>query len=290
MNTRPGPFVIWMSLPLAALFSATSAAGVFWPPTYAQEKIKWAVQGIAGDAVSLFVIVPVLLVSAILAYRGSIAARLVWLGTLLCILYSSIFYTLAVHFNQLFFIYCGVLGFSFYGIVGSLSSLPAKEIAARYGPRAPVKAAAIVLMVFALLTAVQWLQQIVPALVSGKPPQEVVETGLFTHPAAVLDLSTFLPAMFICAVMLLRRKSIAFILAPALMSAMLLMTLSIEGMAIGMYVRGMSPRNFLVSFSVGAAVLFSVLSFLLVRFFRSGAHTAEIQPVRKQAAISGHRA
>lgn len=291
METRTGRLVLWMSLPLAALFAVTAAAGVFWPPTYAQEKIKWAVQGMAGDVVNLFVIVPVLLVSAILAYRGSIAARLIWLGALLCILYSSIFYALAVHFNQLFFVYCGVLGFSFYGIVGSLSSLPVNEIAARYGPRAPVKTTAIVLMLFALLTAVQWLQQIIPALRSGTPPQEVVETGLFTHPAAVLDLSTFLPAWFICGILLLRRKTVAFTLAPALMSAMLLMTLSIEGMAVGMYVKGMSPRNSLVVFSVGAAVLFAVLSFLLIRSFRSGNEKTNSSQFRDQPdVISAARA
>ena len=110
MNKRLDRFVIWMSVPLAALFATTALAGVFWPPTYAQEKIKWALQGMAGDAVNLFVIVPVLLVTAILAYRGSIPAKLIWLGTLLCILYSSIFYALAVHFNKLFFVYCGVVG------------------------------------------------------------------------------------------------------------------------------------------------------------------------------------
>ena len=100
----------------------------------------------AGDAVNLFVIVPVLLVTAILAYRGSLPAKLIWLGTLLCILYSSIFYALAVHFNQLFFVYCGVLGFSFYAIAGSLSSVPLDEIADKYGPRAPVKTTAVFLL------------------------------------------------------------------------------------------------------------------------------------------------
>ena len=52
MGKRPDRFVIWMSVPLAALFATTALAGVFWPPTYAQEKIKWALQGMAGDAVN----------------------------------------------------------------------------------------------------------------------------------------------------------------------------------------------------------------------------------------------
>lgn len=269
MGKRRDRFVLWMSVPLAALFAATALAGLFWPPTYAQEKFKWAVQGMAGDAVNLLVIVPVLLASAIATYRGSIRARLIWLGTMLCILYSSIFYTLAVHFNQLFFIYCGLLGFSVYGILGSLSSIPLQEIADRYSPRAPVKTTAVLLLLFALLTASQWLQQTVPPLLAAKAPQEVVETGLFTHPAAVLDLATLLPAVVICAVMLLRRKAMAFVLAPALIAFMLLMTLSIEGMGIGMYLTGFTPRRALVSFSAGAAVMCVILTSLLIRFLNA---------------------
>jgi len=276
MGKRRDGFVMWMSVPLAALFATTAVAGVFWPPTYAQEKLKWALQGMAGDAVNLFVIVPALLVSAILAYRGSIPGKLIWLGTLLCILYSSIFYALAVHFNQLFFVYCGVLGLSFYAIAGSLSSVPLDEIAARYGPRAPLKTTAVVLLLFALLTAAQWMGQIVPALRSGTPPQEVVETGLFTHPAAVLDLSTFLPALVICAVMLLRRKPIGFVLAPALMSAMVLMSFGIEAMAVEMCIKGFSSRSSVISFSSGLAAVCAVLCFLLVGFLRVRRNTAAL--------------
>jgi len=43
--------------------------------------------------------------------------------------------------------------------------------------------------------------------------------------------------------MLLRRKAMAFVLAPALIAFMLLMTLSIEGMGIGMYLTGFTPRS-----------------------------------------------
>ncbi len=104
----------------------------------------------------------------------------------------------------------------------------------------------------------------------GKGTTEVVETGLFTHPAAVLDLATLLPAVVICAVMLLRRKAIAFVLAPALIAFMLLMTLSIEGMGIGMYLTGFTPRRALVSFSAGAAVMCVILTSLLIRFLYPG--------------------
>jgi hypothetical protein len=154
--------------------------------------------------------------------------------------------------------------------------VPLDEIAARYGPRAPLKTTAVVLLLFALLTAAQWMGQIVPALRSGTPPQEVVETGLFTHPAAVLDLSTFLPALVICAVMLLRRKPIGFVLAPALMSAMVLMSFGIEAMAVEMCIKGFSSRSSVISFSSGLAAVCAVLCFLLVGFLRVRRNTAAL--------------
>ena len=77
-----------------------------------------------GDAVNLVVIVPVLLIGAALAQRGSVSARLIWMGTLVFLLYNFVVYAMAVHFNALFLAYCGILGGSFYALVWSLASLP----------------------------------------------------------------------------------------------------------------------------------------------------------------------
>jgi len=79
-------FTLWTSFPLAVLVAVTAYGGLFWPLTYAQEKPLWAAEGVGGDAVNVVVIVPVLLVSALLAHRGSVSAQLVWMGTLVFLL------------------------------------------------------------------------------------------------------------------------------------------------------------------------------------------------------------
>ncbi len=77
MNTgESGRFILWMSLPLTVLVAIAACAGLFWAPTYAQEKPLWAAMGMGGDAVNLLVIVPVLLASALLARKGSVPACL----------------------------------------------------------------------------------------------------------------------------------------------------------------------------------------------------------------------
>ena len=183
-----------------------------------------------GDVVNLAVIVPVLLLSAGLAQRGSIAARLVWMGTLVFLLENFAVYAVAVHFNALFLAYCGILGGSFYALVGSLPSLSPAEVAGADGPRAPVKTTAAILCLIGLVFAALWLREIIPALISGRMPKSIVNAGLITNPIQVLDLSFVLPGLIVTAIQLLRRRAVAFVLAPVLMVFCILMTVAIAGM------------------------------------------------------------
>jgi hypothetical protein len=257
-------FTLWISFLLSVLVAVTAVAGLFWPATYAQEKPLWAAEGAGGDAVNLFVIVPVLIVSAVLAHRGSLSARLIWMGTLVCILYNAVIYAFAVHFNSLFLIYCAVLGLSFYALAGSVPSLSPSEVAAAYAQRAPVRTTAVVLLLIAFVFGAQWLRELIPPLLSGHTPQSIIETGLMTNPVYVLDLSVVLPGFVITAIMLLRRKPEAFILAPVLMVFVILMTVAIAGMSVAMVLKGYATSYMMAVFFLASAGGCTVL---LIRFF-----------------------
>ena len=218
-----------------------------------------------GDAVNLAVIVPVLLLTAGLTQRGSICARLVWMGTLVFLLYNFVIYAMAVHFNALFLAYCGILGGSFYALVGSLPSLSPADVAGAYSPRAPVKSMAAVLCLIALIFAALWLGEIIPALISGRTPKSLADAGLITNPVHILDLSFVLPGLIVTAIQLLRRRAVAFVLAPVLMVFCVLMTVAIAGM-MGAMVRG----NFAADYTMAAFFLASAAgcTALLMRYFR----------------------
>ena len=266
MKTRATNFpALWVSLPLAILVAITAGAGLWWPPAYARESALWAAQGMGGDAVNLAVIVPVLLLTAGLTQRGSICARLVWMGTLVFLLYNFVIYAMAVHFNALFLAYCGILGGSFYALVGSLPSLSPADVAGAYSPRAPVKSMAAVLCLIALIFAALWLGEIIPALISGRTPKSLADAGLITNPVHILDLSFVLPGLIVTAIQLLRRRAVAFVLAPVLMVFCVLMTVAIAGM-MGAMVRG----NFAADYTMAAFFLASAAgcTALLMRYFR----------------------
>jgi hypothetical protein len=268
MRTKAAGFpALWVSLPLAALVAIAACAGLWWPPTYARESALWAAEGMGGDAVNLAVVVPVLLVSAGLAQRGSVSARLVWMGALVFLLYNFCVYAVAVHFNALFLVYCGILGGSFYALAGSFSSLPLADVAGAYGRRAPVKTMAAVLGLIGLVFAVLWLSEIIPALISGRTPKSITDAGLITNPIHVLDLSFLLPGLIVTAIQLLRRRAAAFVLAPVLMVFSILMTVAIAGMMVAM-----SIGDFAADYTMAAFFLASAAgcTALLVRYLPKG--------------------
>ena len=192
-NTEPGRWALWLSFPLATLLAVASLGGLFLPFTYKEETPIHAAQYVGNDVGNLAVIVPALLIAAILARRGSVAARLVWIGTLIYLLYDFLGYALAAHFNSMFLAYCGVLGLSFYALAGNLTALPTGRSpplrSAHSGEDHRYRAPA------------DGRGHRVPLAVGnrscsgcGPVPQAVHDFGLLTEAVAVLDLAFGAPA------------------------------------------------------------------------------------------------
>ena len=136
-NSETGRWTLWLSFPLAVLLAVASLGGMFLRSTYAAETRMQAALSIGNDWGNLVVIVPLLVIAAILALRGSVAARLVWTGTLAYLVYDFLNYAFEIHFNSMFLAYCGVLGLSFYALAGTFAALPVAEVARRTVPALP---------------------------------------------------------------------------------------------------------------------------------------------------------
>jgi len=89
-NSEPGRWALGLSFPLAAILAVASLGGLLRSSTYAAETMMQAALSIGNDLGNLVVIVPVLTIAAILALRGSLAARLVRMGALAHALFSGI--------------------------------------------------------------------------------------------------------------------------------------------------------------------------------------------------------
>jgi hypothetical protein len=266
-NVPPRSVLIW-SAAISLLVVLTSVAGLTDPRVYAQETENWATQAKGQDLGNLLAVV-VLGAAAVRYRRGSPRAGLVWLGTLLYLIYAFIVYAVAVHLNYLFLFYVAVLGLSAWGVLFHVSHV--RRAATGYPRGRPRTWAASVLIATGLLFTALWLSELVPALLTGSVPASLSEAGLPVNPIHVIDLSVVLPGFVVSGVAALQdREHGLFWLAPWLVFATLMGSSIIAAMLLMTAggATGTMPATVMVSLVV-AACLLAALSYLKAPATRS---------------------
>jgi hypothetical protein len=216
---EPPPFRpsgwLWLSIAAAVLAAVGSVIGLADSRIYAGLTPAFLPQAIAQDIANLALAAPAMVILAALALRGSLRAYLLWLGVLTFTVYNYVIYVVSVPFGPLFLLWVAVLGMCIYALIGGIASADHDAVAARYASRRAVSVVAWALIVVAILFALLWLSEDVPALLTGARPQSVADMALPTNPVHILDLAFFLPAVIVTGVLLLKGKPLAYTLAPA---------------------------------------------------------------------------
>ncbi len=239
MTTSRSPFdtAARLAFPLAILFAAASLGNILLPAAYARETASWAAQGLGQDWVDLLLVVPVLVISAALARRGSRRAGLLLGGAIAYTAYSLVLYAFAVHFNPLFLVYSAALGLSFYALVSTAVACSREDPRTWVAPRAFGRAAGLFSALLGLAFYGLWLSEVVPALASGTPPASLAEVGLITNPVQVLDIGIVLPAFVVGGVALVRGRRLGYWLVPVMLTFAVLMDAALIGMDVSMAAR-----------------------------------------------------
>jgi hypothetical protein len=222
---------LWLTAPIAVLLAVAAGGGLFVSGLY-HDNDNLVAQALGQDLVSLMVVLPALIASALLARRGSARAWLVWLGGLAYLVYSYVTYAFAIRFNTLFLVYVALLGCSSYALIGGLAATDLASIQAHFTPRTPVRGVSLYLAAVAGLFYILWLSEIVPALLAGVIPQSVLDSGTPANVVHVVDMAWLLPALAITAIMLWRKRPLGYTLAGALLTHLLLLVLAILSMAL----------------------------------------------------------
>lgn len=222
---------LWLSVPIAILVSIISVIGLSAPGLY-RDPPAWAIQVVAQDFVDLVLVLPALVVSVILAARGSQRARLVWLGTLSYLIYTFVIYTFAVHHNPLFLVYVAALACSLWALIGGMATTDWREIRAQFAPGTPIKIVSMGLIIQATLFYLLWFGDELPAALGGNMPQSLQDTGLLTNPVHVLDMAVLLPAIVLSGVWLWRNQAIGYGLAASLLVNMVFQGLGIAAIMV----------------------------------------------------------
>lgn len=172
-----------------------------------------AIQGIAQDYITLFVGVPLLIISLFFFRRNSLRGLFVLSGTLLYFFLTYLFYTAMAMYNEMFLAYVVLLGTSFYTFILTLFSLDLDKIITSIKSNTIYKTAGVFLIINAALIALLWLSVIVPPLMDGSLfPKEVQHyTTLIVQG---FDLGIFLPAAFITGYLAIRKNRFGLLFAP----------------------------------------------------------------------------
>ena len=206
---------LWLSIAAALAAMAGSVIGLAVGRIYAGLTPAFLPQAIAQDIANLLLAAPAMVVLAALALRGSLRAYLLWLGVLAFTVYNYVIYTFSIPFGPLFLLWVAVLGLCLYALIGGVTAVDHRAVAARYASRRAVTVIAWFLIVIAVLFGLLWLSEDVPALLSGARPASVIDMALPTNPVHILDLAFFLPGVIATGMLLLKRHPLAYTVAPA---------------------------------------------------------------------------
>ena len=206
--------ILYFTIPIVILIAICSGIGIWYGKLYLKETVGWLSQCIGQDISNLFFVAPILLISAFYASKGRKIAKIIWIGTMMDNIYSYVIYCYAVHFNFLFHVYCLILGLSIFAVISFFIKNINEDFRAWFSEKVPTKAIGIFLFIVAFMFCFLWLSDSLPAVLNNRVPESIIKDNLFTNPVQALDFSFYLPLMFISSVMLIKKKTLAYLLAP----------------------------------------------------------------------------
>jgi hypothetical protein len=266
---KQDPVVLYLSLAIAACTVLMSLTGIFSQAFYARETPNWQVQSMGQDVVDLFLIVPVLLITTVFAWKRHFTGTCIWAGTLVYLQYTFLIYCFGVHFNKLFPVYCITLGLSVYTLLYVIYARRKSMASPDHSSRVVIHMTGYYLLLIAVLFYLLWLSEVIPAIYQGVVPKSLAAVGLPTNPVHVIDLSVFLPGVFITGLLLLRRRTLGYLLAPVVLTFFILMDVTIGVLMIFIHQHGLEGSPQLASVMLGLAFISAVLLVLNLRQFKS---------------------
>ncbi|HZC07142.1 MAG TPA: hypothetical protein VE338_16015 [Ktedonobacterales bacterium] len=229
----------WLSGALGVAAFIASVVGVVYPHVF-RDPAMTAGNARGTSLVVLAIALPMLLVDMALAARGSLRARIIWLGALGYLVYNGVIFAFDTTFNGLFLVYVAMLSLAIWSLVALVSHADARDIQATFRSVVPPRVIATYLLVITALFAAIWLSQIVPALLAGGAPTVLQGTTMLTSPVHVLDLGFSLPVSALAAVWLWRRRPWGYLLAG---SMLVMLTIESASIAVDQWFGHLSDPN-----------------------------------------------
>lgn len=204
---------------------------------YQHMSAEVAIQGIAQDYVTLFIAIPLLVLSLFLARKGSLKGRFLLAGTLGYFLVTYLFYLIMGMYNPLFLAYTSLMGASFFAFIMTLQSFDLNELPTLFPTNTPRKFPGIFLIFNALAIAFLWLSAVIPPLLDGTIYPKSLEhyTTLIVQG---MDLGLLLPLAAVSGFLLIQKKPLGYLSGPVYLVFLSLLMTALTAKIIGMGIMG----------------------------------------------------
>ena len=225
------------------------------------------------DVITLFVSLPLLLVSYLFYRRGSLRGSIFMIGMLMYFLYIGVSYTFSVIFNSLFLVYTALFSASLFATITVLTTFDSQYLASKVTSNMPRRGIAIFMFVAGLGTLFLWLSELISPLMTGQAPANLGPyTTMFTHG---FDSAVITPATVVTGIYLLKRKPLGNLLAAPLLILCTIIGVTVIAQTISQAMLGIIFPIGVYIGMVGSWVVMGAFAVgLAIRFFRNISDTS----------------
>lgn len=202
-NEGPGPFE-YKSI-------HGESVQIYGKGVYSYMSAELAPQGIAQDFITLFLALPVLLISLVYSLKGSVRGKLVYTGVTSYLFVTYLFYLAMGTYSYLFLVYVILLGSTAASLTLDMLSLGQIDLTGQLKQQASVKAAGSFLIFNGLAIGLLWLGRVVPPLIDGT----IYPEGLDHYTTMIVqgfDLALLLPLSIVSGFLLYQRNEAGILL------------------------------------------------------------------------------
>jgi hypothetical protein len=181
------------------------------------------------SAATLLVTIPLAAGSLWAAGRGSLQARLVWLGTLAYFVYTYLEFAVSPPFTALYLLYVMAFACALPALVMGAISIDVARLPGLFGDRVPRRTIATFSLLLVALLAAAWLKDIAARTFAGTFGWPVGAEAV-RHVVHALDLGLQVPLGIATGVLLLRRRPEGLLVAAILLVNWVCMGAALAGM------------------------------------------------------------
>lgn len=244
-----------LSLGVVILTIAISLIDLLYPPIFLKETTSAKAQVIGQDLVNLILGVPALLYSMSYARRGSIKARLIWLGVLAYYAYTYLSYGVLFKLNPGFILYTAAFAFSLYATLLNLAGLNIDKLEIESNETTRQRTQYVLGLIIVII-ALLWTPDLATYYLQGGTPAAITSEGFHTLIIPFQDYSILLPLTILTIWLLQKQETTGYILAPVILVKAFSIAVAVAGMIIFIQIAG-TPANLyqIIIFLLGGTLI-----------------------------------